>query len=386
MSKSQFGTDGEWTASALAPARQKYAEPLPPGLAGENGDEGGEGGLDPSRYWDALRTHWWLAIVVGLPMSALAAGATWRFLPKIYATTAVLQVASVERPLIFATADKAQMEQNAFDMYKRTQKQLIQSRFVITAALRDESLKEVAALKNEPTTDPIDWIAKNISIAFPDDAEIMTVSLKSKFGEGLDQVVNSVVNAYFAEIVLVEQERRHERLNSLELAHRRFEMDLRTKQTQLKELIERVGGVETADLSLEQQNALERYKSMRQSFQSVEYELMEAELSQSLSGGETNDAALGQHIERAVLADPEYQRLTADRDQVDSVIQATIKAIRRPDTLEAQLKPLKHHLDELNSKMKVRRIKVQDDVKQQIHLGLAAQKDATEHDLTFLKA
>src|SRR5579863_3716641 len=67
---------------------------------------GGDAGRgDLARYLHALRRRWLMAVVIALPISATAAFAAWVFLPRLYTSTAILRLASVESMLIFETAD-----------------------------------------------------------------------------------------------------------------------------------------------------------------------------------------------------------------------------------------------------------------------------------------
>ncbi len=171
--------------SALIPSRA-FADPT--GAANWSqagfGENDGAGAADLSRYLHALRRRWLVAIVVALPISATAAYAFWSFMPRLYTTTAILRLATNESTLIFETAD-VRGSANSFDVYKRTQRQLLVSRFVITHALRDESLAKLPAMQNE--RDPVEWLEKNLSTShFPNESEVMQVSLAAGKPDGLN--------------------------------------------------------------------------------------------------------------------------------------------------------------------------------------------------------
>lgn len=334
-----------------------YEVPVATGWAQEaaTSNEGAEAGIDFTRYLDALRKRCWLAVIIALPVSALAAGAIWKYLPKAYTTASVLQLASTERQLIFQTADSSSPVSNAFDMYKRTQKQLLRSRFVIVHALRDDKLKTLSVLKDEP--DPVAWLEKKLIVNFPDDAEVLSISLTAETPDGLDLILNSVVDSYFHEVVYVERQRKQDRLNNLELAYNRFETEWRTKQTELTVFTERAGAVQPADLSLKQRKAIEKYSSIRQKLQSVQIELMELDVAgdEAAHEGEPESEALAQYLDRVLRSDSEWAQLRADREQAQGLIRSTKQAVKKKDVLASQLEPLQRRINELDRKLDARK-------------------------------
>src|SRR4029077_19525330 len=64
---------------------------------------GGGGGLQ--RYLHALRRRWLMAVVIALPISAIATYGVWSFQPRLFTATAVLRLEATEKKLVFDTAD-----------------------------------------------------------------------------------------------------------------------------------------------------------------------------------------------------------------------------------------------------------------------------------------
>src|SRR5262249_59372708 len=82
--------------------------------------EAADGGADLVRYLHSLRRRWLVALIVALPLSALATYAAWSLIPREYTATAVLRVAPSDATLVFETADVNKAPSNtAFETYKR---------------------------------------------------------------------------------------------------------------------------------------------------------------------------------------------------------------------------------------------------------------------------
>lgn len=342
--------------------------------------------IDSGRYWRAFQKRWVMALVFALPLAALTTGAVWRYLPKTYTTTAVLRLASSEKTLIFNTADSNQPSGNVFDMYKRTQRQLLCSRFVITHALRDDTLARIPAIQTE--SDPVQWLEKSLAIAFPDDAEIMTVSLTAKNPDRLHLLVNAVVKSYFEEVVYEERKNKLERLNDLELAHKKFEAELRVKRTELKQLMDRVGASDSTTLSLEQKNSLDQYTMIRQQYQKVQLELMEAEIEQHSTRSDGNDdpsQPAGAELLQALRNDPEMEQLKTDRQQIVNLIQST-KELFKSDAAKPRLEELDQRLKQHDRKIEVRRQQVGAELTDFLRQAKSFSSEANKRQQKLLKA
>ena len=89
-------------------------------------------------YVHAIRRYWLMSAGIGLLCAAVAGPAVWFGVGAKYTAQALLSVAMQEKPIAFqmevSVADK-----DRFDIYKSTQTQLVTSRFVLLAALRNPS-------------------------------------------------------------------------------------------------------------------------------------------------------------------------------------------------------------------------------------------------------
>ena len=245
----------------------------------------GDGTAPPSssggyRFWRAVHRRGVLAFLLAVPIAAASGAAMWYFKPDTYTSTALLRIAANDRTILFETADERQNE--AFIDYKRTQRQLIRSPDVLMQALRDEKVAALPVIQN--AADPLTWLEKKLDVSFPDDAQVMKVTLSASPPEGLDQLVNQVVNSYLKEFVHKEYEQKAVRLNSLMLTHSRFEENLRKRRSEFQQYQERLGEDSPERLSFQQQTALQQYSGLQQQLLKVQMDILEGDLEGATAG------------------------------------------------------------------------------------------------------
>src|SRR5262249_15644820 len=141
--------------------------------------------------------------------------------------------------------------------------------------LREKDIASIPAAREQD--DPVTWLSETLSVVFPEDSEVMNVSLSSTLPERLHELVNSIVKAYFDEIFYPEQLRNLDRLNKLEKSEKDAEAELRTKRSQLAELVEKVGSGDSGNLTIMQQTVLQQFSAFYQKLSQVQFELMEAQ-------------------------------------------------------------------------------------------------------------
>ncbi len=224
----------------------------------------------PAVYLHSLRRRWLSAIGLGLVTAVVAGGLVWYLKPPQYTAVSQLRIAAEDAPLVFDTADRS--GQTRFDIYKRTQRQLLKSRFVVAAALRDKEVAQLPIIRDE--IDPVVWLETHIDVTFPDDAEIMQVRLSGADPESLRTLVNALVRTYMDEVVLYERNLRLDRLTNLENVYADSESKVRTKRADLRRLAERLGTSDSEALTLVQQNAIQQFALVRNELTRIQFELM----------------------------------------------------------------------------------------------------------------
>jgi len=231
---------------------------------------------DVFSYLHSLRRRWGLVVGLGLLCAALVGPAAWIGQGARYTAASYLRVATSQTPLVYETAEhRGRQINNAFDIYKGTQQQLVTSRFVLTAALRSPDVANLPSVKREK--DPVVWLAKELKVRFPGEAEIMEVALTGNNPEETATLVRAVVTAYDNEVVNVEGNLRRARLSELDRLYTEKEQEVRERRTELKQLAETLGTSDREALSVKQQMALQQLSSYRRELATVQFSLMRSE-------------------------------------------------------------------------------------------------------------
>jgi polysaccharide biosynthesis transport protein len=245
----------------------------------EVAEGGSAGGL--SRYVHALRRRWLVSLVIAIPLAAGAAYGAWILQPQMYTSNAVLEIKPIENRMIFTTADQDKAGGNAssFDAFRRGQRVMLKQRYLIERALApsdDRKLLEIPILRDE--VDPVAWLEKHLLVMFPDESNIMSVSLSADDPTGLHDIVNAIVSEYWEAVVVSERHRKLDRLNILSSAVSKAETDLRRKNTEWKRLVDaNLGSAEKSSNTTIQNSLLQEYATFMQHFTTVRFNLMQEE-------------------------------------------------------------------------------------------------------------
>lgn len=270
--------------------------------------------------------------------------------PK-YTASALLRVSAQERPLVFQTMDRDLP--GDFDVYKRTQQQLLKSRFVLAAALRQPKIAQLRIIRSQ--ADPIAWLGSKLQVDFPGDAEILEVSLAGDDPESLAALVNAVVEAYLKQVADGQRRRRSGRLNELDRVFAETEREIRSKRDALKQLAEQLGSSPTDALGLKQQVALQEYAESRRELVSLRIERRQAETELKIQQALLADAdRLGISeidLDTFMQSDPVANQLLSQMSQLGQQlgdVEATTTAPARAQYVEKfqrDLKALQEQLD-----------------------------------------
>lgn len=221
----------------------------------------------------SLRRWWWRVLPLCLLAAGLGAAVGWILTVPKYSASAYLRVNSDDRPLIFKTADEDSTPN--FQLYRSTQQQIMKTPFVLNTALRKEGVGNLPEFTD--SLSPIEWLQKSIKVEFPDNGEIMRVSLETENRDSGIKIINAVVEAFMDEVVLNERNERVQRLDNLERVYSEAEQKVRSKRSELKALATALGTSDTDSLTVAQQNALAQFGVMQTKLSEVQFQLMQAE-------------------------------------------------------------------------------------------------------------
>lgn len=234
--------------------------------------------MTPQGLLLAWKRRWKQAVLIGAPLALFAAAAAWIFVPAYYTSFVLLKVASTEPRLVFK---KAETEQN-FDTYRQTQMAMIQSRFVLNAALRQPGISDLETIRTKAY--PLEWLQDSIAVDTYNSPEILKISLAGGNAEDITKIVNAVKDAYLDEVVLADRKQRITLLNELERTYNETEEKVRQKEQRVESLAKELGTGDSQALSIKHQMALEQISLLRREHARVRFELMRAQINEKATG------------------------------------------------------------------------------------------------------
>lgn len=186
-----------------------------------------------------------------------------------YTSTAWLRINPSEPSLLGLGQPDSSVD---YERYKRTQRVLVKSRFVLLAALRKPEVAKLPTIQTvQRNGDPVRWLQSAITVEFPEDSEIMSVSVATDDPTEAATLCRAVTKAYLMEVVYGEQDQKRLRLSELDRAYLEKETEVRSKREDLKKLTEQLGisGRDTLKLKL----ALEQLTLSRRTLGEIQTEL-----------------------------------------------------------------------------------------------------------------
>jgi capsular exopolysaccharide synthesis family protein len=349
------------------------------GFPGSNGhspstfasEEGGGGG-GFQRYIHAFRRRWLLSLVLALLVAPVVTAISWTLIPPSYSAFAMLQLKSGEQPLAFTTVGdnrgSGSQGGSTFEIFKKTQKEYVKSRYVLARALDSathKGLADLPVLRDE--RDQILWLETYLSVTFPGDAEFMKIALTASTPTGLDEIIKAVVDEYLEEVVFSEYARKLNRLNKLEKAHDGVALELRTKQSDLRKLKNTLSPDEIAD---QMGKDTRQFSTMLQNISSTKFEIKQVtaeleRLSKLIAAEDPTTLYTETELAQAVSADLRVVALEGELSQLSKQIDNIRRTVdekkavtriaeieRKVDAVNVNLERRKKDVEELLPKVK----------------------------------
>jgi succinoglycan biosynthesis transport protein ExoP len=153
--------------------------------------------------------------------------------------------------------------------------QLVKSRFVLNAALRQPGVAALASVRQQ--LDPVKRLEKEISVDYPGGSEILRISMSGEDPKEIEMLVNAVKDAYLQEVVNKERDQRLQRMSDLERIYNEREEKALSKRTALKQLARTLGTSDSQALTFKQHIALEHFAELKKEQTRLHFERMRAE-------------------------------------------------------------------------------------------------------------
>ncbi len=271
-------------------------------------------------YLHAFRRHWPLAITLGLACGLVASVSAWLLTTDKYTAVSLLQISAVQQAIVFQTDDRSQ---NSFEIFKGTQQQLLTSDVVLISALRKSEAARSPVIQKE--ADPVRWLANNLRVEYPGNAEIMRVTLTGTNPDEVALLVRAVVEAYMNGAGDADRREKRDRLAELDKLYNEKSNLLRSKRMEMKQLEETLKTSDPGTLSLKQQMAMQEYVEARSEWVRVHTELQRAKEDLQLKTQWCERIKQMQSAPQAVVAgqefpvdrDPQIAKLLDQIDQCD---------------------------------------------------------------------
>lgn len=267
--------------------------------------------------------RWWPMVMLVLLVVLVSCFAVVLVGRGKYTADSFLRVSMQEKPLAFAGEGQL-VDRDRFEIYKNTQSQLVTSRFVLLAALRNREMYKLPSVQAEQQKgDPVQWLQGMVKVTFPGNAELMRVSVTRNDPQEAMTVVRSVVDAFLTEVVNAERDQKMQRIVELDKACTGKETEIRCKREDLKRLAATLGTSDTETLSVQQKLALEELSASRQELKKSQFDLqrLQSELAAQqalLKGGDNVEIADGdEELELLVQKDPVALHLRENLAQLE---------------------------------------------------------------------
>lgn len=288
----------------------------------------------PVEISHAIRRHWLPAVVVGLIVGSLATVAAWMGIRSQYMATAVLRV-SMDKLNLLELNKNADGANSGFDIYKRTQRQLVRSPLVLGAALQRKSISGLPLVTQQ--TDPLGWLQKIVTVTYPDEAEIMQINVRCEDRHVAETLADTVVDVYLKDVVYKEREEKLSRIESLKKAESETEASLRKKRGDLRLLADTLGTSDSEALTLVQKNTLQEYSFFGTRLNEVEFDLKRAQHARKMRNAamaaatDSDDSVTDAELEYAAGTDSVTTAAKARIERLQIDIEKTQKNMEGPN-------------------------------------------------------
>jgi polysaccharide biosynthesis transport protein len=318
----------------------------------------------------ALRRRWLLTVSVGAVVGGIAATCAWFGTSRQYTATAIVRI-STGRSTVLNVNDHGEAVAT-FDIFKRTQRQYIRSPRILSSVLQRAEVVE--KLKGGPA-DPLSWLQQIITVAYPDDAEIMQVSVRTEDRDLSETLANTIVNVYLDDVRVYENEQKTRHESDLQAAFLDGEKSLKAKRLAIRDYADTLHTGDTGGLTPQQKNDMQEYMSAWTQLNQINFEIIKSRSVLKVNGdvGTTsNTANAGSSPEEDLRTsnDPVIVSLTAQAEHLQTMVDESRQRFSENaaqfKSFSAEMQP---RIDQLRDKIAKRKAAVQKDIVARVQLA-----------------
>ncbi len=322
-------------------------------LAGDpsmNMDGAASAATNLDRYVHALRRNWFWCLLLGGFIGAAAGAAVFALTTEHY--TAVAELRAYSRPDRLINDNSQPTEK--FETYISNVKQLLQSRTILTDALRKTDVKSLPIVLEQ--RDEVGWLASELKVSNPKDSEVLLVSITTPDPNWSAILVNAVVESYRKQVEQGDRDKLTEKLAKLKSIHGELTDRESRQRNDLQLLAETVGSIDRDALTMQQQMQMEQAQQVKREYLKADIERMNADADlivekQRLVNLDTQ-AMDEEELEVAVVMDPEGRMIINELDLFSRTIDSA-GALSKDSTADqlAGLGGARYHIKELKSQL-----------------------------------
>ncbi len=218
-------------------------------------------------------------------------GLAWLAQPTLVVATALFHVDTTTPTLLNDEAKQSPVEPE-WKTVKKTQIALLKSHMVLNSALRNPAIAGLPMLQSQK--DPVAWLQDHLEAGFPQDGEILAISLRGPeaYANDLIQIVDAVAKGYRDEVVYAERQRRLTDRDLLARSLENLNLEIARKLEKYSDIAREADALESGRGRMLQELDLKRLDR-------VETELMRLEneqLQTASAGGSESNTPLEQRI------------------------------------------------------------------------------------------
>jgi succinoglycan biosynthesis transport protein ExoP len=285
------------------------------------------GGMDRSWFYHSLRRRWLLVLGMGLVLSLGTAGLLWWLFPQSASAVALFQVSSEEQSLAFSGMSN---ETRQFEILQKTQLALLKSYFVLQDAVRNPDISSLATIANED--DPIQWLDDNLHVSFPQESEILKISISgSENPIELQKIVDAVAKAYEDRVIYAA---RTKKLSTREVLSRSLgdlQSEIRRKMEDFEDLAKELGTSEgEVGTDAESRILLSEMRAQTEALTTMRQQLLQAQTEFEIIQRQLKDpSVLESQIDANLAADPQVAMMQNQLMSIDMQLQDLQSRSRR---------------------------------------------------------
>jgi hypothetical protein len=258
--------------------------------------------------------------------------------PRRVVVTTLFQVSS-SAPLSIDANQPRTLGEREYDILKKTQLALLKSNFVLTAAIRNPAIASLPFFQGNQ--DPVEWLQKNLVVEFPDNAEILSITLPGTKSQQQDlvQIVNAVAKAYQEAVV---DSRRQRRLSNRDLLARNLQnlnQEIARKMEELFEIARESGRTDHDSGQVLQKLEMKRLERLDE-----EIIRLESSVAIGENGGDTKSKSIKERIEQLRDQQSALQKKVVARAGKSAVLETRKRELdtlqRISDEMSTQLQRL----------------------------------------------